>query len=271
MPTKQQLVGVNLANVPPEIPSPGSVRPKKHLGQHFLADRRTAARIAGLAAPTAEETLVEIGPGTGALTQELLALGHAVTAVEYDSEAASYLRAAFAEAPLTLIEGDILTVVLPPGPLCLVGNLPYNLSSPILFRALEQRAEIRQMVFMVQREVAQRWAAPHGSRTYGILSVLGGYFYTVRQVFTVPPGVFIPPPKVTSAVVVFERRMDVPDVPWARFKSLVKTAFNQRRKTLGNALKGFPVALPASLASLRAEQLPPEIFAQLAVSPPPHA
>lgn len=251
----------------PDPPPGASVRPKKHLGQHFLTDRRIAQRIAALADPQPGERVVEIGPGTGVLTAELLRRGLAVTAIEYDPESVAYLHQHYASAPLTVIGGDVLAYDLGASPTVLVGNLPYNLSSPILFHALEHRQHVRQLVFMVQREVAQRWAAPEGSRTYGILSVLAGYYYRAELHFTVPPGVFRPPPKVTSAVITFERREGVPAVDFGRFKALVKAAFNQRRKTLGNALKGFPVNLPPALAGLRAEQLSPTAFAELAAQP----
>jgi 16S rRNA (adenine1518-N6/adenine1519-N6)-dimethyltransferase len=245
-------------------PARGSVTPKKHLGQHFLTDRSIAQRIAALALPAADETLIEIGPGTGVLTRELLDLGHRVLAIEYDGEAVVHLGEQFTDTRLEVLHGDFLKVPLPEGPLCLVGNLPYNVSSPILFRALAQREQIRRMTFMVQKEVAQRWAAAEGSRIYGIPSVLVGYFYEAKLAFSVPPGVFFPVPKVTSAVITFERRDPLPEVPYARFLTVVKTAFGQRRKTLHNATKGLGITLTPEQAGLRAEQLSPQAFAELA-------
>jgi 16S rRNA (adenine1518-N6/adenine1519-N6)-dimethyltransferase len=249
-----------------------SVRPKKHLGQHFLIDMRAADRIVALLEPLAGETVLEVGPGKGVLTTRLVAPGVfptagaepvPVTAVEYDSEAAAYLRQTLVAPQFTLIEGDFMQVPLPDGPLAFIGNLPYNLTSPILFRVLEHRHQIRQGVVMVQREVAQRICAPVGTRECGLLSVLMAFHYRPEYGFTVPPGAFFPPPRVQSAVFRFTRVEPQPTLPFAALLRVVKAAFNQRRKMLSNALSSLGFALPPDLASRRAEQLSLDDFTRL--------
>lgn len=241
----------------------GHVSPKKHLGQHFLADQNIARKIVDLLQPTAGELVLEVGPGQGVLTQYLLQHPNPLTVVEFDGEAAAYLRTHYTNKALHIVEGDILTVPLPTQPFVLIGNLPYNISSPIFFRILEHHTYIRRAVCMIQREVAQRIAAPPGSKTYGILSVLIGHYYEVKYAFTVGPKVFIPPPRVESAVITLTRRDDAAPADYAQLARVVKAAFNQRRKTLRNALKAINLAPPADMADKRAEQLTIAQFVQL--------
>lgn len=245
-------------------PAAGGLRPKKALGQHFLHDQRVLDRIAGLVMPNPNERVLEIGPGEGALTDKLVAKGMPLTAVEVDREAIAYLRQRFASDQVTVLEQDVLNYALHPGHWTVVGNLPYNVSSPILFWVLDHRQQVQQAVFMVQLEVAQRIAASPGSKTYGILSVLLGLFYDIKLAFRVAPGAFRPPPNVQSAVFTLQQRQTLPNVDFPSLKTVVKTAFGQRRKTLRNALKSLELRLPEAIAGLRAEALPPEAYLALA-------
>lgn len=239
-----------------------------------LAEAQAAALKLGV--PPADGVL-EIGPGRGVLTELLLAQHSHIQAVEVDPEARDFLAERFASQPLMVHDADILAFdprtalaqILPAGnapasQLALIGNLPYNISSPILFWLLAQRETVPVAVFMVQKEVADRICAPMGSRESGILTVLLDAFYERQYAFAVEPGAFIPPPKVRSAVFTLIRRQVLPtdwpmdstdDIPFAALTQVVKAAFNQRRKTLRNALGGIPIALPEDLASLRAEAL----------------
>lgn len=241
-----------------------TIPPRKALGQHFLHESRIVGRIAGLVQPEPNETLLEIGPGPGALTAALLEAGHALTAVEVDPRAVALLREQFAAAPLSVVEASVLDYTPPPTPHYLVGNLPYNISSPIFFWLLAHRAVFRAAVVMVQLEVAQRICAPPGSRTYGLLSVLLGVYYTPKYQFKVAPGAFRPPPSVDSAVLTLTRHETAPVVNFNALKTLAKAAFQQRRKTLRNALKSLPVEVPEAYAGQRAEQLAPTDFVRLA-------
>ena len=239
------------------------IRPKKHLGQHFLHDRAVAERIASQITPSEEECVLEIGPGTGALTQFLVGKYPQLLLVEVDPEAQDYLTAHFPQTEL--IKSDILTYHLPESQhFVFISNLPYNISSPVLFYVLERRLQIRQAVFMVQKEVAQRICTDHGSKTYGILSVLLGYYYERKYLFSVGNGAFTPPPKVESAVFKLERKdPNLCPLPFKPLAQVVKTAFGQRRKTLSNALKPLAIAIPDGWQSLRAEQLSIDQFAEL--------
>jgi 16S rRNA (adenine1518-N6/adenine1519-N6)-dimethyltransferase len=247
------------------------VRPKKSLGQHFLRDDNIARKIVRSLRANPPATVLEVGPGTGILTRHLLELpGVELYVIEIDRESVAFLREHFPALGPRLIEGDFLKVdldTLIPGPFFIIGNFPYNISSQIFFRVLEYRDRVGEVVGMVQREVADRIAAPHGSRTYGILSVLLQTFYHVEVLFKVSPGVFLPPPKVTSAVVRLTRNSRASlECDEQYFVQVVKQAFNNRRKTLRNALKNLN--LPAEISSLpllnhRAEQLSAEQFIQL--------
>lgn len=217
------------------------VRAKKHLGQHFLKDLSIAQRIADSLPEGCVLPVLEIGPGMGVLSQFLLQ-NHQITfkAVEIDRESVDYLHVKFPE--MDVIEGDFLKMDLAPlfdgKPFAIIGNFPYNISSQIFFRVLENRDRIPYVVGMIQKEVAERIAAPHGNKTYGITSVLLQAFYSIDYLFTVHEHVFDPPPKVKSAVIRFTRNeVQHLDCDEKLFKTVVKTAFNQRRKTMRNSLK----------------------------------
>ncbi|MDD3194240.1 MAG: 16S rRNA (adenine(1518)-N(6)/adenine(1519)-N(6))-dimethyltransferase RsmA [Paludibacter sp.] len=216
------------------------VRAKKYLGQHFLKDLEVARHIAESLQLTAQSDVLEIGPGMGVLTRFLLERTECnLSVVEIDTESVAYLQQHFKE--LKIIEADFLKLKLSDyytGPVHLIGNLPYNISSQIFFKMLDNREQIPQLVCMIQKEVAERMAARHGNKTYGILSVLMQAFYSIDYLFTVHEHVFDPPPKVKSAVIRLVRN-DVKSLGCDEqlFKTVVKTAFNQRRKTMRNSLK----------------------------------
>ncbi len=250
-------------------------RPRKRFGQNFLHDQGVLDRIIASIAPMDEDAVVEIGPGRGALTR-LLVDRCRLTAIEIDRDLAAALRGDPALGSMRLVEADVLDVYLAEiaeacggPPLRLVGNLPYNVSSPVLFWALAQRQLVRDMHFMLQKEVVDRMGAPPGSKTYGRLSVMVQYACRVDPLFRVPPGAFFPAPKVDSAVVRLTPRPPVLAAQdEAVFATVVKKAFAQRRKTLGNALKGLvdrEVIEGAGIdPGLRAEALPVEAFVRLA-------
>lgn len=237
-----------------------TVRPKKHLGQHFLTDESIARRIADSLSGDPNQVL-EIGPGMGVLTKYLLNRpGIDFKAVEIDRESVEYLHLHY--PLLRVVEGDFLALRAEdffPGPFAVIGNFPYNISSQILFKVYEGRNRIPEVVGMFQREVALRVAAPPGSKTYGILSVLLSAYYDIEYLFTVPQHVFNPPPQVQSAVIRLRRNaVEHLDCDEALFLRVVKTGFNQRRKTLRNALSALVLPLdkvPPQLLSQRAEQL----------------
>ena len=237
------------------------VRAKKFLGQHFLTDESIAERIArSLTGRTAN--LLEIGPGMGVLTKYLVDdARYCFKAIELDTESVDYLHRHY--PTLDVIEGDFLRLdlskIFDNATFSIIGNFPYNISSQILFRVFEQRGSVPEVVGMFQKEVAERVAAGPGSKTYGILSVLLSAFYNIEYLFTVHENVFNPPPKVKSAVIRLTRN-DVAklDCDEKLFVQVVKTGFNQRRKTLRNALKPLNLSLdniPDDLLAKRAEQL----------------
>lgn len=249
------------------------VRPKKSLGQHFLTDLSIAKRIAATIEPYKDLPVLEVGPGMGVLTQYLLADGHDVKVVELDSESVNYLNDNFPELKGRIIEHDFLKLdlaeIYPNGEkFCVIGNYPYNISSQIFFKVLDYRNQVTACSGMLQREVAERLAAPAGKKARGILSVLLQAWYDVEYLFTVDEKVFNPPPKVKSGVVIM-RRNSVTDLGCdeALFKTVVKTTFGQRRKTLRNSLRGLlPAGVPwpdAALGQLRPEQLSVEQFIEL--------
>jgi 16S rRNA (adenine1518-N6/adenine1519-N6)-dimethyltransferase len=242
------------------------VRAKKHLGQHFLKDESIAARIADSLSPSAKQVL-EVGPGTGVLTKYLLKQNfEKFVAVEIDRESAAFLRINYPQLGEGLIEADLLKMdfaSLFSGQFSVIGNFPYNISSQILFRVLENHDQVNEAVGMFQKEVAVRIAAPPGKKDYGILSVLLQAWYDIEYLFTVEPTVFIPPPKVQSAVIRLQRN-NTTDLGCSEkmLLQVVKTAFNQRRKTLHNALK--PLGdYNGEFAGKRAEQLSVEQFVRL--------
>lgn len=259
-----------------------SVRPKKRLGQHFLADEAVVQAIAESVRPPAGSRLVEIGPGEGVLTAELLRRDVGLVAIEVDPEAVAHLRARFPH--LDLREADVLNVDWGalrmeggPGaaPLTVVGNLPYYITSPILFSLLAARAHVGRATVMVQREVGDRLVAPHGSKTYGTLSVYFQLFARTRHLFDVPRHAFRPPPAVESAVVEVDFGVEAPDVPFAALQRVVKAAFGQRRKMFRNSVAPlFAEAgreMPAWAATLRPEAVTPADFVMLAQALVGHA
>lgn len=246
------------------------VRPKKHLGQHFLADPNIANKIVDCLSTDAEN-VCELGPGTGVLTKPLLKRESLkkLTLVEIDSESIEYLQANFHDNKLSLIHADFLKLDLQKissTPYALIGNFPYNISSQIFFRVIENRNLIPEVVCMIQKEVAERIASPHGNKTYGILSVYLQSWYNIEYCFTVSENVFIPPPRVKSAVIRL-RRNDVQKLACneALFMKVVKAGFNHRRKTLRNSISMFLNEKTKQMPILdkRAEQLSVDDFVGL--------
>lgn len=252
------------------------VRAKKSLGQHFLIDLDVAQRIAATIEDYKHLPAIEVGPGMGVLTQYLLENGHDLKVVELDSESVDYLKEHFQALDGRIIEQDFLKLDLREacgdGDMVVIGNYPYNISSQILFHVLDCKDQVVCCSGMFQREVAQRIAAGPGSKTYGILSVLLQAWYDIEYLFTVDENVFDPPPKVKSGVIKLVRN-GVTDLGCDErlFKSVVKTSFGQRRKTLRNSLRGMipPDALPrpdeqyGDLFKRRPEQLSVSEFVEL--------
>lgn len=249
--------------------------PKKRLGQHFLHERGIIDKIVRAVDPQPGDRLVEIGPGQGAITFPLLEVHPELTVIEFDRDLIEPLTAAaHGRGSLRVIHRDVLQVdfteLAAGGTIRLVGNLPYNLSSPILFHALEHAAVVRDMHFMLQKEVVDRMAAGPGSKVYGRLGVMLQAYCRVTPLFDVPPGCFRPPPKVDSAVVrlVPRPRAEIRVEDDAMFARVVRDAFGQRRKTLRNALSSVCDAAAIEAAGLdpaaRAEQVPVDGFVALA-------
>lgn len=218
------------------------VRAKKHLGQHFLTDKNIANKIcSALVESNAVQDVLEVGPGMGILSDILFANSNFKTwLIDIDIESIDYLNKKYPQYSNRIISGDFLAFDFKQyfqTDLSIIGNFPYNISSQILFRVLEERLLVSQVVGMFQKEVAERVAAKPGNKTYGILSVLLQAYFTIEYLFTVNPGVFNPPPKVKSAVIRLTRtRTTIPDCDEKLFLMVVKAGFNQRRKTLRNAL-----------------------------------
>jgi 16S rRNA (adenine1518-N6/adenine1519-N6)-dimethyltransferase len=246
------------------------VTPKKRLGQHFLKDENMAANIAGALEHTSEIAL-EIGPGMGSLTKYLLKdWGGNLWVSEVDNESVEYLKSHFPELSSHIITGDFLQLnfnsLFGNEKISLIGNFPYNISSQILFKALDNREQIVQVVGMFQKEVAKRICSPPGNKSYGILSVLIQAYYKTEYLYDVPPASFIPPPKVNSGVIrLLKKDKFVLGCDDVLFKKVIKTAFNQRRKKLSNALSGMMEGekLSGDVGHLRAEQLSWEDFVKL--------
>lgn len=219
-----------------------SVKPKKFLGQHFLKDFKVAEAIADTVDACPDLPVLEVGPGMGVMTQYLIKKSRPVKVVEIDFESVAYLRQAYPELEEHIIEDDFLKMHLERTfggqPFVLTGNYPYNISSQIFFKMLEYKALIPCCTGMIQKEVAERMAAVPGSKAYGILSVLIQAWYHVEYLFTVHENVFNPPPKVKSAVIRLTRN-EVTDLGCDEklFRQVVKTTFNQRRKTLRNSIR----------------------------------
>lgn len=246
------------------------VKPKKHLGQHFLKDVEIAENIAGMFKINFQphHQIIEIGPGMGVLTDYLKNDYKNITLVEIDRESIAYLTDRYKDTDIKIIEGDFLNQELLDTLIqtntFIIGNYPYNISSQIAFKVLENKENIIGFGGMFQKEVAERLVAPKGSKTYGILSVLLGAFYDSEYLFTVEPHVFNPPPKVKSGVIKCIRKENIV-LPCNQklFFDVVKTAFNQRRKTLRNALHKFNILETDEFAKLRAEQLSVDDFIKL--------
>jgi 16S rRNA (adenine1518-N6/adenine1519-N6)-dimethyltransferase len=243
------------------------VRPKKHLGQHFLKDKGIAAAIVSSLRADQCDTVVEVGPGMGVLTHYLTERNlPSFRVVEIDRESVEYLQNNLGS--LEIIEADFLGIDLRSlgERIAVIGNFPYNISSQIFFKILDNRDRVTEVVGMVQKEVAERICSGPGSRVYGILSVLLGAWYDIEYMFTVGEHVFSPPPKVKSAVIRLTRNnVKKLDCDEKLFVSVVKRSFNQRRKMLRNPLKDLVKADSGDmpLLSLRAEQLSVEQFVEL--------
>lgn len=256
------------------------VRAKKHLGQHFLKDENIAQKIADTLSLENYTMVLEIGPGTGVLTKYLLAKKIDLYAMDLDAESIAYLRESFLlehpsikapQAVFEIVEADFLKYDLSKlfgnESFAITGNFPYNISTQIVFKALEWRSQIPEFTGMFQKEVAQRICEKHGSKAYGILSVLAQTFYHAEYLFTVPPSVFSPPPKVESGVLRLKRKdgFDLGCDEKLYFR-IVKTAFGQRRKTIRNSLKPFDLSEELRATELfdkRPEQLSVEDFMNL--------
>ncbi len=224
-----------------------TVRAKKHLGQHFLKDENIANKIANSLTLNGYKNVLEIGPGMGVLTKYLIKKDITTSVIEIDEESVEFLKVHFLNLSNRIITGNFLkidiTQIFKDEQFAIIGNFPYNISTQIVFKTLENRQSIPELCGMFQKEVAQRIAEKPGTKTYGILSVLTQAFYDVEYLFTVPPSVFNPPPKVDSGVIRLIRKENFTlPVNEAFFFKVVKTAFNQRRKTLRNSLKSFQLS-----------------------------
>jgi 16S rRNA (adenine1518-N6/adenine1519-N6)-dimethyltransferase len=246
------------------------VRAKKHLGQHFLCDEFIAKKIVDAMLSKDKVTpLIEVGPGTGVLTKYLISEVENFYALDIDTESVEYLKNLFPEKKEKILFADFLET--DPLKLCgpafnVIGNFPYNISSQIMFRVLENRNHVKVVVGMFQKEVAQRMAEKPGTKTYGILSVLLQAFYKIEYLFTVHQNVFSPPPKVKSAVIRLERNsVKQLDCDEALFFKVVKTTFNQRRKQIRNSIKPLlnNRELSHVLFEKRPEQLSVDQFVEL--------
>lgn len=255
------------------------VKAKKHLGQHFLTDENIAKKIADTLQLEGYEIVLEIGPGMGVLTKYLLEKNIETYVIEIDTESVEYLNAHYPKLHGKIISKDFLKYnlneVFNGKPFALIGNYPYNISSQIVFKCLEMRDQIPEFSGMFQKEVAERICEKKGSKTYGILSVLAQAFYDVEYLFTVHENVFNPPPKVKSGVMRMKRKENYQLACNEKlFFTVVKTAFNQRRKTLRNSLKSLIISdnlKEDSIFALRPEQLSVEQFIELTQKIEAHA
>ena len=256
------------------------VKAKKHLGQHFLTDEGIAKDIADALTGIGYDDVLEIGPGMGVLTKYLLEQKAKVTVMELDRESVAYLHDTFplehikldtSAAHFSVLEGDFLKKeikeIFQKKQVAIIGNFPYNISTQIVFKAIENRAFVPEFAGMFQKEVAKRIAEKEGSKVYGILSVLTQAFFDVEYLFTVPPTVFNPPPKVDSGVIRLIRKKDYSlPVDEKIFFRVVKTAFNQRRKMLRSSLKSFNLSETLKedpIFTKRPEQLSVQAFISL--------
>lgn len=244
------------------------VKAKKHLGQHFLTDENIAKNIADTLTLSRYETILEIGPGMGVLTKYLLEKEIDTYVIEIDNESVDYLNSHYSKLHNKIISKDFLKYnineIFNGKPFAIIGNFPYNISTQIVFKCLEMRNQVPEFSGMFQKEVAERICSKKGSKVYGILSVLAQAFYEVEYLFTVNEDVFNPPPKVKSGVMRMIRKENF-TLPCDEklFFNVVKTAFNQRRKTLRNSLKSFQMSdnlKEDTIFDLRPEQLSVEQF-----------
>lgn len=224
-----------------------AVRAKKHLGQHFLTDESVAKDIAETLTHSGYKNVLEIGPGTGVLTKYLLEKEINLVAMDLDRDSIAYLEAHYPNENLQILKADFLREDMQDyfgtEQYAVTGNFPYNISTQIVFKTLENKTQVPEFTGMFQKEVAQRICADHGSKTYGILSVLTQAYYEAEYLFTVPPTVFNPPPKVDSGVLRLSRKPSLElSCSEAFLYKVVKTAFQQRRKTLRNSLKSFDIS-----------------------------
>ena len=248
------------------------VKAKKHLGQHFLNDENIARDIAEGLTWQGYDRVLEIGPGMGVLTKYILQAKKNIEVVEIDTESVEYLKEFYQPfyPGFKIHSEDFLKMDFSSKfneQIAILGNFPYNISSQIVFKALEERENVQELCGMFQKEVAERIASKKGTKDYGILSVLAQAYYHCDYLFTVPEHVFTPPPKVKSGVIIMKRyRTEIDGIEQKRFFQVVKAGFGQRRKTLRNALKslGIPEGLNEhEFMSLRAEQLSVEDFIEL--------
>ena len=248
-----------------------SVKAKKHLGQHFLTDESIAKDIADSLSLSGYKKVLEIGPGMGVLTKYVLEKPIETFVIEIDTESVEYLQTHYLYLAPNIISKDFLKYnlkeVFEEEPFAIIGNFPYNISTQIVFKTLEMRDQVPEFSGMFQKEVAQRICSKKGSKVYGILSVLAQAFYDCEYLFTVPPTVFNPPPKVDSGVMIMRRKENYKlDCDEKLLFTVVKTAFNQRRKTLRNSLKSLNLSdklQEDAIFALRPEQLSVEDFISL--------
>lgn len=248
-----------------------AVKAKKHLGQHFLTDEGIAKNIAAAAMAFIQDgILIEVGPGMGMLSKYLINKPFPFVAFDVDEESITYLKTHYPDNTNSFILGDFLHLNIPQyfnGEVSVIGNFPYNISSQILFKILDNKEYVPLMVGMFQKEVAERICSQPGNKNYGILSVLAQAYYDTTYLFTVSEEVFIPPPKVKSGVMRMVRKSTPPNINEPMFKKVVKMAFNQRRKKLRNALAQFNVSdellQQVGFADKRAEELSTLQFMEL--------
>lgn len=253
------------------IPNQHQVKAKKHLGQHFLNDEQIAMRIADTLSLKNYDTVLEIGPGMGVLTKYLLKKDISTYVIEIDTESVEYLKSNYLNLAPRIIERDFLkydlNLVFKDRPFAIIGNFPYNISTQIVFKVLEMRDQIPEFSGMFQKEVAERICSKEGSKVYGILSVLAQTFYDAEYLFTVPPTVFNPPPKVESGVLRLTRKENhTPPCNVDLLFKVVKMAFQQRRKTIRNSLKTLNLSnnlREDSIFGMRPEQLSVQQFIEL--------
>ena len=251
-----------------------SIKAKKFLGQHFLNDEFIADKIANTLSLEGYKQVLEIGPGMGVLTKYILRKPVITHVIEVDPESVEYLKVNFLSLAPRIIQKDVLKYdykdTFGSASFAITGNFPYNISTQIVFKTLENRHQIPEFSGMFQKEVAQRICEKEGSKVYGILSVLVQAFYDAEYLFTVPPSVFVPPPKVESGVLRLKRKADYSLICDEQlFFKVVKSAFQQRRKTLRNSLKSYNLSdnLKANtIFDKRPEQLSVDAFVELTKS-----